>query len=125
MAQDFDTSHPSTIDRGHRLGRLGSFGALERTESPHEAARWPATGPHLVSDADDPGLVWLAGLPVERASAELTMRDLLTTWRSAERRLEAATEGSVDWSLVRVQIAGLRAAYQRLFAQIRRELPGR
>jgi hypothetical protein len=55
----------------------------------------------------------------ERASAELTMRDLLSTWRSAERLLERTTEGGRDWSLIRGQIAALRAAYQRLFAQIR------
>ena len=70
-------------------------------------------------------MVWVAGLPDERASAELTMRDLLSTWRSAERRLEGLAEGDGEWSRIREQVAALRVAYQRLFAQIRRGSPAR
>jgi len=128
MAQRMDTSGQPAADRGP-LGRWGALRVVEPLPTHPVAAeatiRLPGDGPRLLSEPPDPGLVWVAGLPDERASAELTMRDLLSTWRSAERRLEGMAEGDGDWARVREQIVALRVAYQRLFAQIRRGLPTR
>ena len=126
MAQRMDSTDQPAIDRGP-LGRWGRLRVVEPRPSDPVAAgatiRWPWDGPRLLSEPPDPGLVWVAGLPDERASAELTMRDLLSTWRAAERRLEGIAEGDGEWSLIREQVVALRVAYQRLFAQIRRRLP--
>ena len=128
MAQRMDTTDQPAIDRGP-LGRWGTLRVVEPGPSDPVGAgaaiRWPGDGPRLLSEAPDPGLVWVAGMPDERASAELTMRDLLSTWRSAERRLEGLAEGDGEWSRIREQVAALRVAYQRLFAQIRRGSPAR
>jgi len=120
MAQRMDTSDQPAVDRGP-LGRWGRLRVVEQPLSdpvaPAAMIRWP--GDWLLSEPPDPGLVWVAGSPDERASAELTMRDLLSTWRSAERRLEGIAEGDSEWSRIWEQIVALRTAYQRLFAQIR------
>jgi hypothetical protein len=128
MAQRMDTIDQPAVDRGP-LGRWGRLRVVEPQPSDPVAAgatvRWPGDGPRSLSEPPDPGLVWVAGLPDERASAELTMRDLLSTWRSAERRLEGMAEGDGEWSRIREQVVALRFAYQRLFAQIRRGSPAR
>ena len=122
MAQRMDTTDEPANDRGP-LGRWGRLRVVAPGPSDPAAAGatipLPGDGPRLLSEAPDPGLVWVAGLPDERASAELTMRDLLSTWRSAERLLESLPEGDGEWPRIREQIVALRAAYQRLFAQIR------
>ena len=110
------------IDRGP-LGRWGKLRVVEPGPSDPGAAettmQWPGDEPRPMSEPPDPGLVWVAGMPDERASAELTMRDLLSTWRSAERLLESLPEVDGESSRIREQIVVLREAYQRLFAQIR------
>lgn len=84
---------------------------------PGPGARLP-----VVQEESDPGIAWVAGTPAERASAELTMRDLLAIWRSAERLLETIPESDAARYPILQQISALRAAYQRLFAVIRRTL---
>ena len=54
-----------------------------------------------------------------RPSARLVMRQLLDAWRSAERQLAAAVEGSLERTRVQTQVATLRALYQGLFVQVR------
>lgn len=126
MAQRADTSDQPAIDRGP-LGRWGSLRLVGPGPAQSVAAgatsRWPGDEARLLGEPRDPGIVWVAGRPDERASAELTMRDLLSTWRSAERRLESMTDGNGESSLIRAQILAMRAAYQRLFAEIRRGSP--
>ena len=127
MAQRMEISDPAAVDHVP-LGRWGSLRVVDRGPSDADAAttsRWAGDGPRLLGEPPDPGMVWVAGLPDERASAELTMRDLLSTWRSAERRLEGMAEGDGEWSRIREQVVALRVAYQRLFAQIRRGSPAR
>lgn len=127
MAQRMEISDPAAVDHGP-LGRWGSLRVVEPEPSDAgamTASRWAGDGPRLLGEPPDPGVVWVAGVPDERASAELTMRDLLSTWRSAERRLEGLAEGDGEWSRIREQVTALRVAYQRLFAQIRRGSPAR
>jgi len=126
MAQRMDASDQPAMDPGP-LGRWSTLHVVE--PGPAQPAPTgttvplPGDGPRLLSEPPDPGLFWVAGAPDERASAELTMRDLLSTWRSAERRLEGMAEGDGEWSRTREQIVALRAAYQRLFAQIHLRSP--
>lgn len=130
MAQRADTSDQPAIDRAP-LGRWGTLHLVEPAQAvgPGATIRWPGEGPRLLGEPGepgepgDPGIVWVAGLPDERSSADLTMRDLLSTWRSAERRLDGMPDGDRESFLIRAQIVALRVAYQRLFAQIRRGLP--
>ena len=126
MAQRMDITDQPATDRGP-LGRWGRLRVVEPGPSVPVATaatiRWPGDVPRQSSEAPDPGLFWVAGLPDERASAELTMRDLLNTWRSAERLLESMPEGDGEWPRIQDQIVALRAAYQRLFAQIRPRSP--
>ena len=126
MAQLADTTDQPAIVR-EPLGRWGTLRLVESSAEQTAAAggtmRWPGDVPRPLGEPPDPGLVWVAGLPDERASAELTMRDLLSIWRAAERRLEGMTGRNGDSFLLRAQILALRATYQRLFTQIRRELP--
>lgn len=128
MAQRADTSDQPAIDR-HPLGRWSTLRLVEPPSAQPIAAgaanRWPGAGPRLLIEPGDPGVVWDPGRPNERASAALTMRDLLSTWRSAERVLESMPEGDGEWALIREQVAALREAYQRLFAQIRLGSPAR
>ena len=129
MAQVAETTDQPGTDRGQgierwrRLRRVGSSYANDLAAA--GTIRWPGDGPRPAREQHDPGLVWIAGLPEERASAALTMRDLLSTWRSAERLLKALPEGGEDWALVQEQIASLRAAHRRLFIQISRGLIAR
>ena len=122
MAQRMDTIDQPVLNRGP-LGRWGRLRVIEPGPSDAVAEeatiRWPGDGPRLRSEPPDPGLVWTAGTPDERATAELTMRDLLSTWRSAERLLESLPEVDGESSRVREQIVVLREAYQRLFTHIR------
>ena len=126
MAQLADTTDQPAIER-EPLGRWGTLrlvdSSAEQTASGGGTMRWPGDVPPSLGEAPDPGLVWVAGLPDERASAELTMRDLLSIWRAAERRLETMTGRNGESFLLRAQVLALRATYQRLFSQIRRELP--
>ena len=126
MAQRADITDQPAIDPAP-LGRWGTLRLVESTPEQPAAAgpriRRPRDGPRTLGEPRDPGLVWIPGLPVERASAELTMRDLLSTWRSAERRLEGLAEGEGEWSLIRAQVVSLRVAHRWLFAQIRRGMP--
>ena len=126
MAQRMEISDSAAVDHWP-LGRWGSLRVVEPGSGADAVAtiRWPGDGPRLLSEPPDPGVVWVAGLPDERASAELTMRDLLSTWRAAERRLEGMAEGDGEWPRIREQVVALRVAYQRLFAQIRRGSPAR
>jgi hypothetical protein len=127
MAQRSDTSDQPAIDR-RPSGRWSTLRIVEPEPSFTAVA---GTTMQSVEDGvqdlgePDPGLVWMPGLPIERASADLTMRDLLSTWRAAERRLERVPEGDEEWSLIREQISALREAYKRLFAQIRPGSPAR
>jgi hypothetical protein len=103
---------------------------VETRDEPAPAGRprlgvWGNNRGSASGEPGDPGLEWVAGLSDERASAELTMQDLLTIWRSAERRLEGMTDADGESSLIRAQIVAMRMAYQQLFAQIRLRLPAR
>lgn len=128
MAPRVDTVDQPAIDR-EPLGRWGALRLVEPLPAqPVDAGAthpWPQGGLRLLGEPGDPGLVWVAGLTDERASAELTMRDLLSTWRSAERRLEGMAAADGESSLIREQIVALRLAYQRLFVQILLGLPAR
>lgn len=66
--------------------------------------------------------------PVKNADAEtkifLTVGDVLSAWRTAERRLEALTPDSADWLAVQADIASFRAEYRVLFeAHAKRDRP--
>jgi hypothetical protein len=126
MAQRRDTTDQPANDRGP-LGRWGRLRVVDPGPSDPVAAEatneWPRL--RMLDEPDDPGLVWVAGMTDERSSAELTMRDLLSTWRAAERRLEGMAAGDGESSLILEQIVALRVAYQRLFAQIRLGSPAR
>ena len=103
MGQTIETRDQPAVACARRLGVWGS----------------------VESDPGDPALEWVVGLPDERASAQLTMRDLLSIWRSAERRLEGMTDADGESPLIRAQIVAMRMAYQRLFAEIRLGLRAR
>jgi hypothetical protein len=85
-------------------------GRGERTW-PEEPAR-PTSQPHHLA------LVTVAGPQLERPSAMVVMRQLLSAWRSAERQLDGTVEGSLEQSQIQAQIDGLRSSYQRVFAQV-------
>jgi PAS domain S-box-containing protein len=53
---------------------------------------------------------------VERAASWFTTGQILSTWRAAERRLEAVVDGSAEWDAIQIEIAAFREQYQRLFA---------
>lgn len=52
----------------------------------------------------------------DRAASWFTTGQILSTWRAAERRLEAVVDGSAEWDAIQVEIAAFREQYQRLFA---------
>ncbi len=58
-------------------------------------------------------------LPVQpvddRPAPMVAIRDVLTTWRAAERELNELPEGSPDWFRVNAELTGFRNAYHRLF----------
>jgi PAS domain S-box-containing protein len=56
----------------------------------------------------------------DRPSTIYGLGDVLTAWRSAERRLEALVPGSVEWRAVTAEIMTLRATYQAEYEQKRR-----
>jgi PAS domain-containing protein len=45
-----------------------------------------------------------------------TTGQILSTWRAAERRLEAVAAGSAEWRAIQIEIDAFREQYQRLFA---------
>jgi PAS domain-containing protein len=52
----------------------------------------------------------------DRPASWFTTGQILSTWRAAERRLEAVIDGSAEWDAIQVEIAAFREQYQRLFA---------
>ena len=54
-----------------------------------------------------------------RPRAMVVMRQLLDAWRSAERELAAAAEGSPERPQIQVHAATLRLLYHGLFAYVR------
>ncbi len=120
MAERVDVSPQAAFDSGlrssgRRMLRLvqpwarddATPGRGERTED----LAWPTSEPRHLA------LVTTVELRLERPSAMVVMRQLLSAWRSAERQLDAAVEGSLERSQIEAQIASLRSSYQRLFAQ--------
>jgi PAS domain-containing protein len=53
---------------------------------------------------------------VELPASWFTIGQILSTWRAAERRLEAVVPGSPEWDAIQVEIEAFREQYQRLFA---------
>jgi PAS domain-containing protein len=53
---------------------------------------------------------------VDRPASWFTTGQILSTWRAAERRLEAVVQGSAEWDAIQVEIEAFREQYQRLFA---------
>jgi len=60
---------------------------------------------------------------LERPSAVVVMRLLLDAWRSAERQLALASEGSPERPDIQARVATLRLLYQGLFAYVRTPRP--
>jgi hypothetical protein len=55
---------------------------------------------------------------LERSSAAVVMRLLLDAWRSAERQLAAAADGSTERPQIQVRVATLCSLYQGLFGHV-------
>jgi PAS domain-containing protein len=53
---------------------------------------------------------------VEQPASWFTTGQILSTWRAAERRLEAVVQGSAEWDAIQIEIEAFREQYQRLFA---------
>jgi hypothetical protein len=58
-------------------------------------------------------------LELARPSAMVVMRQVLDAWRSAERQLDTAFEGSVERRHIQIQVATLRELYHELYACVR------
>jgi hypothetical protein len=57
----------------------------------------------------------LAAVRAEDASARLSMHDILTAWRVADRALAELAEGTPEWAAVNATIISLRASYRARF----------
>lgn len=57
----------------------------------------------------------LAAVQAGDAPARLSLHDVLTAWRVAERALGELAEGSPEWAAVNATIISLRASYSARF----------
>ena len=80
---------------------------------------WPdrAAGDRAVAVADAP-----PHLDVDRRASALALAEILSDWRAAERRLDQLVMDGLDWTEAEAEVASLRAAHQRLFAELKRSL---
>jgi hypothetical protein len=61
---------------------------------------------------------------IERPTTKVSIGEVLTAWRAADRELNEILEDSPDWLRVHAKVTGLRAEYQGLFDERRGKRPG-
>ena len=61
---------------------------------------------------------------IERPTTKVSISEVLTAWRAADRDLNDILEASPDWPRVHAEVLGLRAVYHRLFDERRDKRPG-
>ncbi len=96
---------------------LGGIGTIRRADGSKIRVRF------VMTQLDDGR--YLAALDevaggVEDAPRVFTLGEVLSEWRTAERRLETVPSDTAEWSTIQEEIASLRDRYQRLF-EIRRQ----
>lgn len=79
----------------------------------------PISPPTLPPDLT---IVWQADAAFARRAASAALRDVLSEWRAAERRLGAMSAESGEFARAEGEVVVLRAAYQRRFEAIRTTL---
>jgi hypothetical protein len=66
-------------------------------------------------------VVWQADSAFDLRAARIALREALTEWREAERRVSAAADPGA-FAVAQVEVSVLRAAYQRRFEAVRSSL---
>ena len=120
-------SPAGTVVRVQRWGKLRFLRRRSAQQVVDGGRAEPAPAESFPSDR-----AWheLEQLPVAEAAfdpraAAVALRQVLAEWRATERGLAAHAEGSLDWFHDQAEITVLRAAYRRLFDEIRRRSPER
>lgn len=79
---------------------------------------------HAIRSASLAGVRPASPRVARHAGAMVRISAVLASWRAAERELGALPESSPDRPLLRAALDGLRATYQRLFAERRDDSSG-
>jgi hypothetical protein len=64
-------------------------------------------------------LVWPTEPAIDHPETTLSIREVLTAWRAADRELGEVSQGSPEWPAIHANLVSLRATYHRLFDECR------